>query len=210
MSLCLYVIVLMWLCIMSRPYLGGNEDAVEVDISVCDGIHGQRRDAFGVKFFHDVFPMGDDGGQCNVELLGYLFVDIALHNQCKHLNFAVGEHGRLLRHGLLILMMAVGMAFPLQGHQCAYNLAFGLVDAKGVEPWELIVGRRSSGKHNGLTAVLLKIITILEEYVKRDEEVGNGLGLIGLELGKRAEGLDFGHGYDVVQQLFHANSSRRV
>ena len=50
-----------------------------------DGKAGYRLDA---KLLGDVLPVGDDGGQTDVQFVGNLFVDAAPGNEREHLNLA--------------------------------------------------------------------------------------------------------------------------
>lgn len=67
-------------------------DFVDVNVTMHDGIDGEGRNAFNAKFFHDVFAVSDNGRQADIEFVGNLLVDIALHNERHHLNLAIAKN----------------------------------------------------------------------------------------------------------------------
>ena len=64
--------------------------AVDIYITVGDGIDGECRNAFDVKLFQNVAAVSDDRGQADVQAVGNFFVDITLDNESHHLYLAVG------------------------------------------------------------------------------------------------------------------------
>ena len=56
-------------------------DGVDVYIAVGDGVDGEGGDALEAQFIHDVFTVGDDGGETDVEFIGNLLVDKALDDE---------------------------------------------------------------------------------------------------------------------------------
>ena len=88
-------------------------DGVDVDVAVGDGVDGEGGDALEAEFVHDVFAVGDDGGEADVESVGDFFVDEALDDEGHDLDLAVGEDLLLedLRHGGEVLAMAMGVLF---------------------------------------------------------------------------------------------------
>ena len=68
-----------------------QSNLVDVYVTVCHGVDGQRAHALQPQLLHDVLSVGDDGGQTYVQLVGYLLVDKPFHYQHHHLGFTVGE-----------------------------------------------------------------------------------------------------------------------
>ena len=91
-------------------------DGVDVDVAVGDGVDGEGGDAFEAEFVHDVFAVGDDGGEADVEFVGDLFVDEALDDEGHDLDLAIGEEFLLegLGHGWEVLTLAMAMLFEPQ------------------------------------------------------------------------------------------------
>ena len=81
----------------------------------------------------------------------------------------------------------------------ANELAFGLVDAKGVEFRKLRgVGKRQ-GEDNGLLTVAAEEGTVHEHNVHGYEIMVVVFGMAGLQFGKRAESIDGDDGHDILQ-----------
>ena len=114
-----------------------ESDFIDIDVAVHDGIDGEGADALHAQLVHDVLAVGDDGGQADVQAVGYFLVDISLHDERHDLDFAVGEYLLLqdLGHGGEVLPVAVGMLY--QHEELTDELGLGLVDAEGVEVAEL-------------------------------------------------------------------------
>ena len=56
-------------------------DGVDVDVAVGDGVDGEGGYAAEAELIHDVFAMGDDGGEADVQFVGNLLVDKTLNNE---------------------------------------------------------------------------------------------------------------------------------
>ena len=54
---------------------------VDVHVAVHHGIDGEGGDTLHTQFVHDVLAVGDDRGKSDIQFVGDLFVDVALHNQ---------------------------------------------------------------------------------------------------------------------------------
>ena len=89
---------------------------IDIDVAVGDGVDGEGGDALEAEFVHDVFAVGDDRGEADVEFVGDLFVDEALDNEGHDFDFAVGEDLLLegLGHGGKVLAMTMGVLFEHQ------------------------------------------------------------------------------------------------
>ena len=86
---------------------------IYVNVAVGDGIDGQGGDALEAQFIHDVFTVGDDGGETDVEFIGNLLVDEALDYERHNFDFTVGEDFLLqgLGHWREVLTMTMGVLF---------------------------------------------------------------------------------------------------
>ena len=73
-----------------------RSNLVDVNIAVHHRIDGERANASQTQFLHDVFPMGHNGGKPDVQLVGYLLIDVALHNEYHHLGLTIAQDGLLV------------------------------------------------------------------------------------------------------------------
>ena len=60
-----------------------------VDITVSDCKNSQGRNTFDIQLFHYILTMGHDGGDTDVQPVGYLFVDKLGRYKGEHLHFAL-------------------------------------------------------------------------------------------------------------------------
>ena len=84
---------------------------INVYVAMHDRVDCKGGDTFESQLVHDVLPMGDDRGEANVQLLGDLLVDVALHDERHHLYLAVGEDLAVddVRHGRHVLPMPMSV-----------------------------------------------------------------------------------------------------
>lgn len=61
-----------------------------VDITVSDCKNSQGRNTFDIQLFHYILTMGHDGGDTDVQPVGYLFVDKPLRDESHDFYFTVG------------------------------------------------------------------------------------------------------------------------
>jgi len=183
---------------MRRGFLMLSSDFVDVYVAVGDGIDGEGRDALHAQLLHDVLAVGDDGGEANVQTVGNLFVDVALHDEGHHLGLAAGEHRALKDLGHRGEVLALGMGVLLKGEEGAHQLVLGNVDADRVELAELRFGIERQGEYDGLAAVLGKELAMLEHDAHCHEVVEIMLGMIGLKLSHASIGVNGHDGHDVL------------
>ena len=82
-----------------------------------DGIDGEGGNALEAELVHDIAAVRNNRCKADVETVGYLFVDVALHDERHDFDLAVREDFALqhLRHGRHMLAMTV--AVLLEGKQ---------------------------------------------------------------------------------------------
>ena len=56
-----------------------------------DGIDGEGGDTLHTELLHDVFAMGDDSGEADMQLVGNLLINITLYDERHDLYLSVGE-----------------------------------------------------------------------------------------------------------------------
>lgn len=71
-------------------------------------IDSETRDGFDVRFARDVFPVGDDRMDGEVQLVGYLLVGETLRHEPQHILLPRGEFAALRR----VLVRALGTGGP--------------------------------------------------------------------------------------------------
>ena len=169
-----------------------------------DGIDGECRNALHAQFVHDVLAVGDDRRQANVQPVGNLLVDIALHNQRHDLDFAVGENALVQQPGQWRHVVPVRVPMVLQHQQGADKVFFRLVDVEAMEAAELGSVACCQCEDNGLALALDEEGTVVQDDVHRYEVVEVAVGLAVLEFSKRTERVDRHNRQHVEQQLLQA------
>lgn len=66
-------------------------NAVGFYVPVHHGIDGESGHRLDAEFLRDVLAVGDDGGEADIQFLGYFFVDESFGYEHQHFDFAGGK-----------------------------------------------------------------------------------------------------------------------
>lgn len=166
------------------------------------GIDCKGRNAFHTQFFHDVFTVGNDGGEADIQKGGYLLVDMPFDNQCQHFDFAVGEYlaRQYPRHGRKILAMGMGML--LQHKERAHKLVFGHINTKAMEPAGP-GGRVATGcEHDGLHLPGKKELPMLQQNILGNKIMEKLFRPVIFKFFERPKSMHIHDGNDLLKYLF--------
>ena len=185
-------------------------DAADIDVSVHDSIDRQGRHAASAKFGDNVFAVRDDRRQANVELIGYLLINIALDDKSEHVYFTLGEFLLCCWHGLRWQMLSVSMSTLLQCQELSDQLLFGQMTTDAMKTCRLCGRVISRREDDGLIPPLHEVIAVVEQYRLGNEEV-HKMFLTALQqffqVVKRMRLHDWHH---LIEQCLHADQRKRV
>ena len=172
-----------------------------------DGESGNRLDA---EFLRDILTMGDDGGEGDIQLIGYLLVDIPLHHEAQHFYLTQAEHGALHLHGwscMLLLPMAVPTFQELEDG--LRQMALVLIDIQGDDASELGL-QISVAQHDGAMLARHEVGAVLKEYLGRHEAMGKEIGRVVYKLRKAVKHTDGQSWYHFFQQMFQSDGRQCI
>ena len=185
----------------------------QVDVPVHHGVDDDVRERMGVEFSHDVFAVGDDRGQADVELVCNLLVDETFGQERYHFNLAGGEGLNfgmaLLAHRLAHHVRTASVAVTVELEQVGHYFLFRPTDVEREDA-------RHRGKiftvneNNGAIGQPAEELSVLEIEACRHEIVGKVFRLVGHQVVKRMVDLHGRYGDDVLQDVVQSHAGQHV
>ena len=185
----------------------------QVDVPVHHGVDDDVRERMGVELGHDVFAVGDDRGQADVELVGNLLVDETFGQERHHLNLTGGEGLNfgmvLLAHRLAHHVRTASVAVAVELEQVGHHFLFRPADIECEDArhrGEIF----TVNENNGAIGLPAEELGVLEIEACRHEIVGKVFRLVGHQIVKRMVDLHGRYGDDVLQDVVQSHAGQHV